>query len=120
MGVKGLWQHLAPAARKIELEALQGKVLAIDVSIWVIQFLQVLEGYSKASNEYMVIDGFLKRICKLLYFGIKPVFVFDGSTPSIKRKTLLQRRRQKHKQKVNYTKAAEQLLHNIVKETIIS
>jgi hypothetical protein len=36
MGVKGLWLHLAPAGRKISLESLEGKVLAIDVSIWVI------------------------------------------------------------------------------------
>ena len=36
MGVKGLWAHLAPAARKINLEDLEGQVLAIDVSIWII------------------------------------------------------------------------------------
>jgi hypothetical protein len=36
MGVKGLWVHLAPAARKIELESLEGQSLAIDVSIWAI------------------------------------------------------------------------------------
>ena len=89
MGVKGLWQHLAPAARKILLESLQGKVLAIDVSIWIIQFMTALEyrssnnteSFSNAPNDYQVIDGFLRRILKLLYFGIKPIFVFDGSTP---------------------------------------
>jgi DNA excision repair protein ERCC-5 len=113
MGVKGLWQHLAPAGRKILLESLTGKTLAIDVSIWIIQFMQVMENrgeLSKASNDYMVIDGFLKRICKLLFFGIKPIFVFDGSTPSLKKKTLMLRRRQRHKQQVNYGKAAERLL----------
>ena len=34
MGVNGLWEHLIPAARKIRIEDLEGKVLAIDVSIW--------------------------------------------------------------------------------------
>lgn len=43
MGVKGLWQYLAPAGRKVLLESLEGKVLAIDVSIWVIQFMNVIE-----------------------------------------------------------------------------
>lgn len=74
---------------------------------------------SNAANDYMVIDGFLKRICKLLYFGVKPVFVFDGATPSLKKKTLMMRRKLRHKAQINYGKAAEKLLHNIVRETLI-
>lgn len=38
MGVKGLWQHLTPAAEKISLETLSHKRLAIDASIWAVQF----------------------------------------------------------------------------------
>ena len=71
------------------------------------------------SSDLAVIDGFLRRICKLLYFGIKPVFVFDGSTPSLKKKTLIYRRKLRHRQQVNYGKAAELLFQNIVKETLI-
>ena len=96
MGVKGLWQHLAPAARQVLMESLEGKILAIDVSIWVIQFMHALESRDHKSNapsDFVVLDGFLRRICKLLYFGIKPVFVFDGSTPALKRRTLMQRRK---------------------------
>ena len=77
-------------------------------------------GASNASNDFMVLDGFLKRVCKLLFFGIKPVFVFDGSTPSLKKKTLMMRRKKRQRQQVNYGKAAEKLLHNIVKETLIT
>ena len=77
-------------------------------------------GASNASNDFMVLDGFLMRVCKLLFFGIKPVFVFDGSTPSLKKKTLMMRRKQRQRQQVNYGKAAEKLLHNIVKETLIT
>ena len=88
MGVKGLWQHLSPAARKISLETLENQTLAIDVSIWVIQFMNAANNRN-SSIELHVIDGFLRRILKLLYFGIKPIFVFDGQTPQIKKKTLM-------------------------------
>ncbi len=33
--------------------------------------------------------GFLRRINKLLFHGIKPVFVFDGGAPSLKRNTIV-------------------------------
>lgn len=39
--------------------------------------------------------GFLRRICKLLYHGILPVFVFDGATPEIKLRELNARRKRK-------------------------
>lgn len=80
-----MWLYLEPAGRRISLESLEGQVLAIDVSIWAIQFLNTMP----KNNEHSLLEGFLRRICKLLYFGIKPVFVFDGKTPQIKKKTLL-------------------------------
>jgi len=50
------------------------------------------EGLNQSLHECRVLDGFLRRICKLLFFGIKPVFVFDGRTPALKAKTLRERR----------------------------
>jgi DNA excision repair protein ERCC-5 len=41
MGVKNLWQLLSPVGRKISLETLRGKVLAVDVSIWITSFVKV-------------------------------------------------------------------------------
>ena len=38
-------------------------------------------------NAHLV--GLFNRICKLLYYGIKPVFVFDGGVPHLKKKTLV-------------------------------
>ena len=38
-------------------------------------------------NAHLV--GLFNRVCKLLYYGIKPVFVFDGGVPHLKKKTLV-------------------------------
>jgi len=40
--------------------------------------------------------GFLRRICKLLFWGIKPVFVFDGGAPVLKRSTIVCQPSPKH------------------------
>ena len=37
MGVKGLWELLAITGRRVSVETLAGKTLAIDVSIWIVQ-----------------------------------------------------------------------------------
>mmetsp|Transcript_24188 Transcript_24188/g.37230 ORF Transcript_24188/g.37230 Transcript_24188/m.37230 type:complete len:96 (+) Transcript_24188:1-288(+) len=94
MGVNGLWKHLAPAGRRVHVESLEGQVLAIDVSIWAIQFLYTAKE-TGISNEFYILEGFLRRICKLLFFGIRPVFVFDGKTPDLKQRTLRQRKFQR-------------------------
>jgi hypothetical protein len=39
------------------------------------------------SNVHL--KGLFHRICKLLYFNIRPVFVFDGAVPDIKRRTVV-------------------------------
>jgi hypothetical protein len=33
------------------------------------------------------IRGMVSRILKMLQYGIRPVFIFDGATPAIKKKT---------------------------------
>ena len=38
-------------------------------------------------NAHLV--GLFNRVCKLLYYRIKPVFVFDGGVPHLKKKTLV-------------------------------
>jgi DNA excision repair protein ERCC-5 len=44
------------------------------------------EGHALVNGHVL---GFLRRISKLLFYGIKPVFVFDGGAPAIKRATLV-------------------------------
>ncbi|KAF8907309.1 hypothetical protein CPB84DRAFT_1768873 [Gymnopilus junonius] len=54
--------------------------------------------------------GFLRRISKLLFYGIKPVFVFDGGAPALKRNTLNDRRKKKSGAATSHSKLAEKLL----------
>jgi len=35
--------------------------------------------------------GFLRRLTKLLFYGIKPVFVFDGGAPALKKQAIVSR-----------------------------
>jgi DNA excision repair protein ERCC-5 len=53
--------------------------------------------------------GFLRRINKLLFHGIKPVFVFDGGAPNLKKSTIAERRRKKAGAAANHAKVAERL-----------
>ncbi|EAS06115.1 XPG amine-terminal domain protein (macronuclear) [Tetrahymena thermophila SB210] len=108
MGVQGLWTLLSPAGRKLKVEALEGQRLAIDVSIWVIRMLYGFASRrmnSEFKNIHLV--GIFKRLCRLLSLGIKPVFVFDGKAPELKRHTLYLRQQQREKRQVNLKKLAE-------------
>jgi DNA excision repair protein ERCC-5 len=97
MGVKDLWQLLSTVGRRVNLETLSGKVLAIDMSIWLTQFIKAMrnEDGSMMKNAHLI--GSIRRILKLLFQKIKPVFVFDGDTPTLKLNTIRARRKIRNK-----------------------
>ncbi|CAL1391910.1 unnamed protein product [Linum trigynum] len=115
MGVQGLWDLLAPVGRRVSVETLSGKRLAIDASIWLVQFMKAMrdEKGDMVRNAHLL--GFFRRICKLLYLRTKPVFVFDGGTPALKRRTVIARRRQRENAQAKIRKTAEKLLLNQLK-----
>ncbi|KAG0379944.1 DNA repair protein rad2 [Mortierella sp. AD032] len=110
MGVKGLWELLHPVARPIKMDSLSNKHLAIDASIWLHQFLRGMRDKEGQAIGNAHILGFYRRICKLLYFNVKPVFVFDGGTPALKRLTIVERRKQRRNNENMVKKTAEKLL----------
>ncbi|KAF9189241.1 DNA repair protein rad2 [Haplosporangium sp. Z 767] len=110
MGVKGLWELLHPVARPIKLETLSNKQLAIDASIWLHQFLRGMRDKEGQAVGNAHIIGFFRRICKLLYYNIKPIFVFDGGTPALKRLTILERRKRRRQDENLVKRTAEKLL----------
>lgn len=110
MGVHQLWEIVGPSARPVRLEALRNKRLAVDASIWIYQFLKAVrdsEG-NQLKNSHIV--GFFRRICKLLYFGIKPVFVFDGGVPALKKQTIKKRKEKRESNKETIQQTAQKIL----------
>ena len=110
MGVTGLWTIANPCARPVKLESLARKRLAVDASIWIYQFLKAVrdkEGHALQSSH---IVGFFRRICKLLFFGIKPVFVFDGGAPPLKRQTIAGRKARREGREEDARRTAGRIL----------
>ncbi|KAB8229361.1 ssDNA endodeoxyribonuclease RAD2 [Aspergillus alliaceus] len=110
MGVHGLWTVLQPCARPIKLETLNRKRLAVDASIWIYQFLKAVRDQEGNALRNSHIVGFFRRICKLLYFGIKPVFVFDGGAPILKRQTIAGRKKRREGRREDAVRTAGKLL----------
>lgn len=60
-----------------------------DVSIWLNKALKGMRDRkgNHIYNAHLVL--MFHRICKLLFYGVKPVFVFDGGVPDLKKNTLV-------------------------------
>ncbi|KAI0635968.1 hypothetical protein C8Q77DRAFT_1155707 [Trametes polyzona] len=110
MGVKSLWQLLEPVGRPVLLETMEGKSMAIDSSIWIYQFQATMRDKEGRGLVNAHVLGFLRRICKLLFYGIKPVFVFDGGAPALKMSTIAERKNKKSGAAASHAKIAERLL----------
>lgn len=110
MGVHNLWQLLLPVGRRVNVESLERKTLAIDVSIWLTQFIKAMRDDEGKVVKNAHIIGTFRRIVKLLFYRIRPIFVFDGGTPEIKRRTVMSRKRRREDQETSVRKTAQRLL----------
>ncbi|KAL8950109.1 MAG: hypothetical protein Q9222_003836 [Ikaeria aurantiellina] len=110
MGVTGLWSIVQPCARPTDISTLNRKRLAVDASIWIYQFLKAVRDKEGNALRNSHVVGFFRRICKLLFFGIKPVFVFDGGAPVLKRQTVTSRKRRREGRREDAVRTAGRLL----------
>ncbi|KAH6823564.1 5'-3' exonuclease family protein [Perilla frutescens var. hirtella] len=94
-GVHGLWELLARVGRRISIETLAGRKLAIEASIWMIQFMKAMRDEKGEMVRNAHILGFFRRICKLFYLQTKPVFVFDYGISVLKRQIVITHHRQR-------------------------
>eukprot|EP00245_Coleochaete_scutata_P005594 TRINITY_DN19256_c0_g1_i1.p1 TRINITY_DN19256_c0_g1~~TRINITY_DN19256_c0_g1_i1.p1 ORF type:complete len:390 (+),score=95.80 TRINITY_DN19256_c0_g1_i1:87-1256(+) len=98
MGIKGLTKLLADNAPKSmkeqKFESYFGRKIAIDASMSIYQFLIVVGrvGSDLLTNEAGEVtshlQGMFTRTIRILEAGIKPVYVFDGKPPDLKKAEL--------------------------------
>ncbi|XP_055461384.1 DNA excision repair protein ERCC-5 [Psammomys obesus] len=115
MGVHGLWRLLECAGRRVSPEALEGKVLAVDISIWLNQALKGVRDCHGNAVENAHLLTLFHRLCKLLFFRIRPIFVFDGDAPLLKKQTLAKRRQKKDSASTDSRRTTEKLLKTFLK-----
>ncbi|XP_008581093.1 PREDICTED: DNA repair protein complementing XP-G cells isoform X1 [Galeopterus variegatus] len=119
MGVQGLWKLLEGSGRQVSPETLEGKVLAVDISIWLNQALKGVRDRHGNSIENAHLLTLFHRLCKLLFFRIRPIFVFDGDAPLLKKQTLAKRRLKKDSAFSDSRKTTEKLLKTFLKRQAI-
>ena len=97
--------------KKVRLEDLSGRSVAIDAFNTLYQFLTMIrqpDGTPLMDRDGRVtshLSGLFYRTSALLELGIRPAFVFDGKPPELKKKTLEERRAVKEEAEREWKKA---------------
>ncbi|XP_060079730.1 DNA excision repair protein ERCC-5-like [Ylistrum balloti] len=119
MGVQGLWQLIQSTGKPVSLLSLDGKILSIDVSIWLHHAVKGMRDKDGNPLPNAHLQVLFSRICKLLFYNIKPVFVFDGGVPVLKKQTLAFRRENRELAEKESSKTNQKLLQNLMKSQAI-
>ena len=99
--------------KKIALEDLAGRSIAIDAFNTLYQFLSMIrqrDGTPLMDRDGRVtshISGLFFRSAALLEIGLKPVYVFDGKPPELKKKTIMERAAAKVQAETEWKEALE-------------
>lgn len=97
---------------QIKLEDLAGKVIAIDAYNAIYQFLSIIrqpDGTPLKDSTGKItshLSGLFYRTSNLIEMGIKPIYVFDGESPTLKAAEIERRRQVKIEANAHYEKAA--------------
>jgi flap endonuclease-1 len=96
----------------IKLEDLGGKIIAIDAYNAIYQFLSIIrqpDGTPLKDSTGKItshLSGLFYRTSNLIEMGIKPVYVFDGESPTLKASEIERRKQVKIVATAHYEKAA--------------
>jgi flap endonuclease-1 len=99
--------------KEVSFEDLKSKVLVIDSFNVLYQFLATIrqqDGTPLMDSKGSItshLNGLFYRTTKMLQYGIKPAFVFDGKSPALKHKEKERRQQIKHEARIKYEEAKE-------------
>lgn len=100
---------------ELELESLTGKKIAIDAFNIIFQFLSIIRqretGEPLRDSKGRVtshLSGLFYRNLRLLEAGIRPIYVFDGEPPTLKRSTIKQREERRNDALKKWTEAVKE------------
>lgn len=102
---------LLTSREKTRLESFSSKVIAVDAYNTIYQFLSIIrgpDGMSLSDSRGRVtshLSGLFYRNINFLSLGIKPVYVFDGKSPSLKSAEIERRKQIKKDATIKYEKA---------------
>lgn len=100
--------------RPIKIDDLSGRSVAIDAFNTLYQFLSMIrqpDGTPLMDRDGRVtshLSGLFHRTAALLEIGVRPVYIFDGKPPELKKKTLEDRRAAKEEAEREWKKAVEE------------
>ncbi len=109
-----LGKLIAGVKKGISFEELSGKRIAIDAYNTIYQFLSIIrqqDGTPLTDANGRVtshLSGLFYRTSSLVEYGIKPVYVFDGIPPALKRRTLEARMNRREHALEAWSKAKEE------------
>lgn len=101
------------SGKEVEIKALANKIICIDAPMLLYQFLTTIRqadgGYFTDEQGRVTshLIGINSRITKLIQYGLKLVFVFDGKSPELKKQEQERRRGVKNDAEAKYKIAME-------------
>ncbi|MCD6477512.1 MAG: flap endonuclease-1 [Candidatus Aenigmarchaeota archaeon] len=112
MGVN-ISELIEGAKKTIEISDLTGRKIAIDAMNVLYQFISIIrqpDGTPLKDSKGRItshLSGIFYRTAKLLEYGIKPCYVFDGEPPKFKETTNAERRSRREEARRKYEEALE-------------
>ncbi|KAL7717783.1 DNA repair protein complementing XP-G cell [Entamoeba marina] len=96
MGVTGLWKIVNGCNKTIQMKDLKGKIICIDISYYVMRYLSVkmANGIYDEIGSISVKAWVFQFWCKCVFYGIKPIFVFDGNINTFLKEETQKKRRE--------------------------
>ncbi|MBD3310391.1 flap endonuclease-1 [Candidatus Woesearchaeota archaeon] len=99
--------------KEVEISDLDGKVFAVDSSLWLYQFLSIIRQrdgtplMDSHGNVTSHLTGLFSRTANLMTRGLKLAYVFDGKAPELKTRERKKRRAAKLEAEKKYRIAVE-------------